>query len=224
MKFNLNKISTRLTCLFYLLLLTPISGAADKTTVLVIGDSLSVAYGLQEEQGWISLLQQQLDKSGDHLEFINDSISGDTTTGGVLRTREMLARIQPNWLIVALGANDGLRGSSLSIMQNNLLSMVEQGQQAGAKVVVLGMRLPPNYGRTYTRGFEAVYTNVADQKNVPLLPFFIEGVGGMPELNQADGFHPIAEGQIIIKNTLCRFLLSIGMFEDVELEHAVQCD
>jgi acyl-CoA thioesterase-1 len=169
-------------------------GAA-ASTVLVVGDSISAGLGLETSQGWVNLMQKRLEEGGFEQKVVNASISGDTSAGGLARLPALLAEHKPALVIIELGGNDGLRGQPPAQLQQNLASMVEQSQQAGAKVLLLGMRLPPNYGERYNKAFAAAFSNLAAEKQVPLVPFFLEGVGGVPELMQADGIHPAAGAQ-----------------------------
>lgn len=164
-------------------------------TVLVVGDSISAGLGLETSQGWVNLLQNRLKEGGFDAQVVNASISGDTSAGGLARLPALLAEHKPNLVIIELGGNDGLRGQPPAQLQQNLASMVEQSQKTGAKVLLLGMRLPPNYGERYNKAFAAAFSNLAAEKQVPLVPFFLEGVGGVPELMQADGIHPAAGAQ-----------------------------
>ncbi|BCJ07898.1 arylesterase [Pseudomonas sp. RtIB026] len=164
-------------------------------TLLVVGDSISAGFGLDTRQGWVNLLQQQLKKEGFDDQVVNASISGDTSAGGQARLPALLAAHKPDLVVLELGGNDGLRGQPPQQLQQNLAAMIDQSRQAGAKVVLLGMRLPPNYGVRYTTAFAQVYEQLAADKKVPLVPFFLEGVGGVPELMQADGIHPAATAQ-----------------------------
>lgn len=164
-------------------------------TVLVVGDSISAAFGLDTRLGWVSLLEQRLQKEGFTDKVVNASVSGDTSAGGQARLPALLAEHKPQLVILELGGNDGLRGQLPAQLQQNLASMIQLSQKAGAKVLLLGMRIPPNYGARYTTAFAAVYSNLAAQENVALVPFFLEGVGGIPELMQADGLHPAVAAQ-----------------------------
>ncbi|MEZ5448785.1 MAG: arylesterase [Thiolinea sp.] len=168
---------------------------ADKTVILVWGDSLSAAYGIPIEQGWVSLLQEKL---GEAYQVINGSISGETTIGGLTRLPKALEDYQPDYLLLELGANDGLRGLSTTNMQDNLNQMIEQAQQAGAEVVLLGIRIPPNYGMVYTQKFDQVFSDLASQHEIPLLPFLLDKVALDYDLMQEDGLHPTAEAQPLI--------------------------
>ena len=167
-------------------------------TLLVVGDSISAAFGLDSRQGWVALLEKRLVQEGFEHQVVNASISGDTSAGGAARLPALLVEHKPELVIIELGGNDGLRGQPLAQLQQNLASMVEQSQQAGAKVLLLGMKLPPNYGGRYTTAFAQVFTDLAEQKQVPLVPFFLEGVGGVPGMMQADGIHPAEAAQEIL--------------------------
>lgn len=164
-------------------------------TILIVGDSISAGFGLDTRLGWVSLLEQRLSKEGHDDKVINASISGDTSAGGLARLPALLAEHKPDVVIVELGGNDGLRGQLPAQLKQNLASMIEASQQAGAKVLLLGMQLPPNYGARYTQAFAAVYAELANEKKVALVPFLLEGVGGKPELMQADRIHPAAGAQ-----------------------------
>lgn len=164
-------------------------------TVLIVGDSISAAFGLDTRQGWVALLEQRLRDEGYDDTVINASVSGDTSAGGQARLPALLAAHKPELVILELGGNDGLRGQQPIQLQQNLASMIDQSRESGAKVLLLGMQLPPNYGPRYTQAFTQVYDTLASEKKVPLVPFFLEGVGGKPELMQADGIHPAAGAQ-----------------------------
>ena len=168
-------------------------------TVLIVGDSISAAFGLDTRVGWVSLLEQRLRSEGFTDKVVNASISGDTSAGGQARLPALLAEHKPELVILELGGNDGLRGQPPAQLQQNLASMIDSSRASGAKVLLLGMQLPPNYGVRYTKAFAEVYRNLAEEKNIPLVPFFLEGVGGNPELMQADGIHPaaVAQGKLL---------------------------
>jgi acyl-CoA thioesterase-1 len=172
-----------------------LSQGAMAGTVLVVGDSISAAFGLDTRAGWVSKLEQRLRQEGHTDKVVNASISGDTSAGGRARLPALLAEHKPELVIIELGGNDGLRGQQPAQLQQNLASMIDQSRAAGARVLLLGMRIPPNYGPRYTKAFEEAFSTVADQKKVPFVPFFLEGVGGVPELMQADGIHPAAAAQ-----------------------------
>lgn len=168
---------------------------ASTPTILVLGDSLSAAYGMSAEQGWVHLLQRRLTERGFPHRVANASISGDTTSGGLSRLPAALERERPAIVILELGANDGLLGQPPMAMSQNLGRMIELSRQAGAKVLLAEMRIPPNYGPTYTQKFQATFGEVAQHYGVTLIPFFLEGVAGNRALTQEDGLHPRAEGQ-----------------------------
>lgn len=168
---------------------------AEATTWLVVGDSISAAYGLDMQQGWVALLEERLEKAGHEVQLINASISGDTTAGGVHRLPALLEAHQPHWVIIELGGNDGLRGLPLAQLQHNLTTMVQVSREHGAQVVLLGMRIPPNYGEAYAEGFFQTYKKVSEQEQVLLLPFFLHKVAGEVGMMQEDGIHPTAAAQ-----------------------------
>jgi acyl-CoA thioesterase-1 len=174
--------------------------------IMVFGDSLSAAYGLDEEQGWAYLLQDRLSDSGDEREVINLSVSGETTGGGWARLPDALEVYHPSIVVLELGANDGLRGLSVKRMQRNLTNMVSAAQDSGAQVLMLGMRLPPSYGKRYVEAFEAVFPRVANEQNVELMPFFLEPIALRDELFQEDRLHPTASAQPILLDEVWRFL------------------
>ena len=164
-------------------------------TIVIYGDSLSAAYGIQQSEGWVTLLQNKLTQQNLDYKVVNASISGETTSGGLGRFKAMLANHKPNIVVIELGANDGLRGLSVKEMQNNLTSMITQAKTVGAKVMLLGMRIPPNYGIQYTQQFSETYINLAKKHGLPLVSFFLDGVAGNPSLVLDDGLHPKAAAQ-----------------------------
>jgi acyl-CoA thioesterase I len=173
----------------------PLSGQVAPPTLLVLGDSISAAYGLPAGAGWVNLLAARLRDRGYPQRVVNASISGDTTAGGLARLPDLILLHRPALVIVELGANDGLRGGDLKATRANLDAMVAAIQRAGARVLIIGMRLPPNYGPAYTREFEALYAAVASARKVPLVPFFFEGFGERNEMFQPDRIHPTAAAQ-----------------------------
>ena len=164
-------------------------------SILVVGDSISAAFGLDTRQGWVALLEKRLDEQGFEQSVVNASISGDTSAGGAARLPALLRTHSPEVVIIELGGNDGLRGLPPAQLQQNLASMVRQSQEAGAKVLLLGMLLPPNYGERYITAFAQTFKTVAEAQKVSLVPFFLEGVGGVPEMMQEDGIHPARAAQ-----------------------------
>lgn len=167
-------------------------------TLLVMGDSLSAGYGMPPEATWVTLLEQQLDQGDTDYSVINASISGETSRGGLERLPGLLARYEPDIMILELGANDGLRGFQIPRISGNLSGMIDMAQQAGATVILLGIRLPPNFGSRYTEPFFEQYATLAEEHEVLYLPFMLEGVAQYRELMQEDGLHPTDEAQPII--------------------------
>ena len=164
-------------------------------TVLIVGDSISAAFGLDTRAGWVALLEKRLAQEGFDDKVVNASITGDTSANGLARLPAQLAAHKPDLVLLELGGNDGLRGMPVAQLQQNLASMIDLSRKAGAEVLLLGMQLPPNYGARYTQAFAQVYQTLADEKKVALVPFLLEGVGGVPTLMQADGVHPTAGAQ-----------------------------
>jgi acyl-CoA thioesterase-1 len=175
------------------LLLTAQGVAA--ATVLIVGDSISAGFGLDTSKGWVALLRQRLEQQGSSDKLVNASISGDTSANGAARLPALLAEHKPGLVIIELGGNDGLRGMLPTQLQQNLAAMIDRSRESGAKVLLLGMKLPPNYGARYTQAFAKVYSDLAEQKKVAFVPFFLEGVGGVPALMQADSIHPAVGAQ-----------------------------
>ncbi len=167
-------------------------------TLLVIGDSLSAGYGIDLEDGWISLLQNRLAQQDYGYRVINASISGDTTTGGLTRLPRALELHQPDIVLIELGGNDGLRGTPIFVMKNNLAAMIEAAQETGAQVVLAGMRIPPNYGADYAEEFAAVYPDLAAEYETALIDFFLAGVALEPDMMQTDNIHPNQKGQPLL--------------------------
>ena len=167
-------------------------------TILVFGDSLSAAYGLAQNAGWASLLELRLKQKALDYTVVNASISGETTSGGATRMAEALRAHKPAVVVLALGANDGLRGLPIAQMRANLEKMLRASKEAGSRVLLVGMRLPPNYGEDYTRQFARVYVDLAREHKTALTPFLLEGVADRRELFQADNLHPVAAAQPII--------------------------
>jgi acyl-CoA thioesterase I len=179
----------------FVLACPPWAAAGEQRNILVLGDSLSAGYGLDARAGWVSLLQQRLQQQGYRYRVINASVSGDTTSGGLQRLPKALERYHPALLIIELGGNDGLRGTPLQVMRGNLRRLIELGRGAGARVLLLGVRLPPNYGPAYVSAFENVYARVARETHTPLVAHLLQGVATDRALMQADGIHPKAEAQ-----------------------------
>lgn len=183
-----------LCCLFILL-----GANTYGSTLLVLGDSLSAGYGINQGKGWVALLRSDL---GPNHQIINGSISGDTTGGGLNRLPVLLEKYSPNYVLLELGGNDGLRGQPLSLMKRNLQAMITLVRKAGAEPILFGMRLPPNYGRRYSDAFAAVYPQLAAEENLLLIPFQLEELAVTEGMIQEDGLHPTALAQPVIKEVI----------------------
>jgi acyl-CoA thioesterase-1 len=178
---------------------------APAATVLVLGDSLSAEYGLQRGQGWVALLQARLEQEKIPSKVVNASISGDTSSGGRSRLPALLAQHKPGLVVVELGGNDALRGLPLAMTQDNLQSIVRAAKAAGARVLLVGMQVPPNYGQSYARDFADTFSRVAKDNQVALVPFLLKGVADGPDalkMFQADRIHPVAAAHPMILDTL----------------------
>ena len=186
-----------LVCIFLAVVHAAHLGAAERV-LLVVGDSLSAGYNMRLDQAWPSLLQNRLQSNGHSYRVVNASITGDTTQGGLARLPRLLQRHHPDMVIIELGGNDGLRGLSLEITRRNLSGMIEASRKAGADVILVGIMLPPNYGPAYTEKFRAMYPELSQQYDLPLIPFLLEGVALNPELMMPDGVHPTASAQPIL--------------------------
>jgi acyl-CoA thioesterase-1 len=187
----------RLFTLFLILNALPASGA-DAPTVLVFGDSLSAGYGIDVDQSWPTLLQSRLQTQGYEHRVVNASISGETTEGGASRIPAALERFKPSVVILELGGNDGLRGFPPDRMRGNLHTIIKTSKDSGAEVVLLGIRIPTNYGSRYTNAFESTYRELATELDVPWIEFFMDGIAMNDELMQEDGIHPNASAQPIL--------------------------
>ncbi|MFT6093316.1 MAG: acyl-CoA thioesterase-1 [Pseudohongiellaceae bacterium] len=197
---------TAILCIVSCTALSSATWAAQPATLLVFGDSLSAAYGLKETQGWVNLLADKISKSNLDFKVINGSVSGETSTGGLARLPAMLENYNPDVVILELGGNDGLRGLPLNSLEKNLRTMVELISQNGAKTLLTGIQIPPNYGRRYTKPFFEIYGNIANSESLALVPFLIDGIPQQPELMQADGIHPKAEAQYLILENVWPYL------------------
>jgi acyl-CoA thioesterase-1 len=195
--------------ILWLATLSGLAAGAETPTILVLGDSLSAAYGIPAEQGWVDLLQRRLVENGLPHRVVNASISGDTTSGGLSRLPAALERERPALVVLELGANDGLRGQSLDAMAGNLARMIELSQQAGARVALAEMRIPPNYGPAYTQKFQAIFGELAARYDIALIPFLLDGVAGDRTLILDDGLHPSAEAQPLMLDNVWPVLESL---------------
>ena len=185
--------------------------SSDDPTILIFGDSLSAGYGIGVDQSWATLLQSRLESQGYEHRVVNASISGETTEGGVARIAAALERFQPALIVLELGANDGLRGFPVDRLRSNLEKIVIASKDSGAAVVLLGIRIPPNYGTRYTEAFENTFRQVADEHDIPWIEFFMEGIALNEELLQADGIHPNLEAQaLLLENAWPIIMASLG--------------
>jgi acyl-CoA thioesterase-1 len=193
--------------LFLLLTIVTSLACAQNTTlgttkILVMGDSLSAGYGIDIQKGWVNLLEKEITKKH-AVQIINASVSGETSSGGNTRLPALLAEHKPDIVILELGGNDGLRGQPLKLLEKNLQAMIDASKKIEAKVLLAGMQIPPNYGARYSNQFKELYPKLAEQNQLGLIPFLLEGIGGNETLVQRDGIHPTAEAQpIIVKNVL----------------------
>lgn len=181
------------------------STAATTSTILVMGDSLSAEYGLARGTGWVALLEKRLQAEKVSAQVVNASISGETTAGGVTRLPALLTQHRPSVVVIELGANDALRGFALSATQSNLRTMVRASKTAGAKVVLVGMQVPPNFGKRYTEDFAGLFPKLAKSEASALVPFFLKGVADRPDARewfQADGMHPNAKAHPVILHNM----------------------
>jgi acyl-CoA thioesterase-1 len=182
------------------------NAVASDHTILVFGDSLSAAFGIRPEQGWVALLAQRLQAQGYGYQIANASVSGETSGGGLERLPRALQLHHPETVILELGANDGLRGLPVSETRDNLAHMVQLSQAAGARVLLVGIRIPPNYGPRYTESFAGIFPQVAQQYHLPLVPFLLEKVALDPARMQADGVHPNSQGEPPVLDTVWPYL------------------
>ncbi|MCK7544589.1 arylesterase [Marinobacter bryozoorum] len=185
-------------------------GAAAASTILVMGDSLSAAYGVETETAWVNLLRERLsEEDHDQWQVVNASISGETTDGGARRLPALLDRHQPDIVIIELGGNDGLRGFQPPVIRDNLSAMIEASREGGASVLLVGMQIPPNYGPRYTRMFADMFPDLSDQYNTGLVPFFLEGIYNGDGMMQDDGIHPTGEAQPLLLDNVWPHLVPL---------------
>ncbi len=182
---------------------------AESKKLLILGDSISAGFGLRESENWVQLLETSLKLSGNELKIINSSISGDTTIGGLSRIESDLEEHKPNYVLVELGGNDALRGYPINKIKSNLLKIIDVSFAAKANPIIMQIRIPPNYGKNYVVAFESIYTQIAKEKNIPMLTFLLEKVALDKSLMQLDGIHPNQKAQQIIANQVEKELLII---------------
>ena len=194
----------QLLLFFYVIFLNMNSASA--STLLVMGDSLSAAYNLRQEVGWVSLLENQLSQSNPEIKVVNASVSGETSQGGLSRFSVLLKQYKPRWIILELGANDALRGYPLSQTSKNIEKMVEQAQQSNARILLVGNQIPQNYGKRYTEMFFTLYEKVANKYKIAYLPFMLKGIALNKSLMLEDGLHPNKDGQPFVLQNILPYL------------------
>lgn len=192
-----------------LLVLFFTTAAVQAKTLLILGDSLSAGYGLSQQQSWVYLLQQKLNQQASDWTLVNASISGETSGGGLARLPALLEQHQPDYVLIELGANDGLRGFPIPQLESNLTKMAEHIKQQDSKAVLMQIRIPPNYGPRYTTQFTNLYPKVAEEQQIPLWPFFMETIALKQHWMQADGLHPNLEAQAVIADLMLPLVLSL---------------
>jgi len=192
---------------FMLLALTlPASGQGQNPTLLVMGDSISAAYGMELGQGWVALLKKRLELTHPNWRVVNGSISGETTAGGLRRLPALMTTHRPSIVLIELGGNDGLRGYPINQLQNNLLALVQAAEAGGAKAIIAEMEIPPNFGSRYTTLFRESFATVAGKTNAALIPFVLAGIATNPALMQADGIHPTQQAQSTILDNVWPYI------------------
>ena len=193
----------------FLFLTFSYSITAETKKLLILGDSISAGFGLKESENWVQILEDSVNSSGLQLKIINSSISGDTTIGGLSRIENDLATHEPNYVLVELGGNDALRGYPIDKIKNNLSKIIDATFQAEAKPIIMQIKIPPNYGKNYVAAFESIYSEIAAEKNIPMMTFLLEKVALDKSLMQLDGIHPNQQAQQIIAEQVKKELLSI---------------
>jgi acyl-CoA thioesterase-1 len=195
--------------IFLVVMMTLLPWTVSAKTIVVLGDSISAGFGIEVQKGWVALLQNRLAAQHSPYVISNESISGDTSAGGLARIDDALRRHKPQIVLIELGANDGLRGLSPEAMKANLTEMVKRAEKSGAKVLLLAMKIPPNYGKRYIEMFYNIYPQLAAELKVPYVPFILEDVALKTELMQADGLHPNALAQPIVAERIWGYLAPI---------------
>ncbi|MCF7966071.1 MAG: arylesterase [Methylobacter tundripaludum] len=198
-----------MTRFLFAVIISLMSMTATAKSIVILGDSISAGYGIEVSQGWVALLQQKLDQQGTGHIIHNESISGDTTAGGLARIDAALTLHKPAVVIVELGANDGLRGLPPTLIKNNLAGIIQLARQNGAKVLLLSMKIPPNYGKRYIDLFYTIYPQLATELGIPYVPFIMEDVALTKDMMQQDGLHPNAKGQPVIADKVWPQLLPL---------------
>ncbi len=198
-----------MTRFLFVVIVSLISMTAAAKSIVVLGDSISAGYGIEVAQGWVALLQEKLDEKKTGYTIHNESISGDTTAGGLARIDRVLSLHQPDIVIIELGANDGLRGLPPKLIKRNLAEIADRAQLAGAKVLLLSMKIPPNYGQRYVTLFYNIYPQLATELGVPYVPFIMEDIALTKDMMQADRLHPNTKGQPVIADKVWPQLLPL---------------
>ena len=201
--------------IFYFLIIFSFTNIiiAEEETLLILGDSISAGYGINQKDNWVSVLQSKFDNDGTSIKLINSSVSGDTTSGGLQRLRRDLQKFDPDYVLIELGGNDALRGYPIKRIKDNLQTMIALIKNNNSKALLMQIRIPPNYGQKYTLAFERIYLELAASEEIYFLPFMLENVGLNPDLMQPDGIHPNAKAQPLIAKDMKKNLDSLLLFK-----------
>ena len=186
---------------------------AEEETLLILGDSISAGYGINQKDNWVSMLQSKFNNDGTSIKLINSSVSGDTTSGGLQRLKRDLQKFDPDYVLIELGGNDALRGYPIKRIKDNLQTMIALIKNNNSKALLMQIRIPPNYGQKYTLAFERIYLELASNEEIYFLPFMLENVGLNPDLMQPDGIHPNAKAQPLIAKDMKKNLDSLLLFK-----------
>ena len=186
---------------------------AEEETLLILGDSISAGYGINQKDNWVSMLQSKFNNDGTSIKLINSSVSGDTTSGGLQRLKRDLQKFDPDYVLIELGGNDALRGYPIKRIKDNLQTMIALIKNNNSKALLMQIRIPPNYGQKYTLAFERIYLELASTEEIYFLPFMLENVGLNPDLMQPDGIHPNAKAQPLIAKDMKKNLDSLLLFK-----------
>lgn len=186
---------------------------AEEETLLILGDSISAGYGINQKDNWVSMLQNKFNNDGTSIKLINSSVSGDTTSGGLQRLKRDLQKFDPDYVLIELGGNDALRGYPIKRIKDNLQTMIALIKNNNSKALLMQIRIPPNYGQKYTLAFERIYLELASTEEIYFLPFMLENVGLNPDLMQPDGIHPNAKAQPLIAKDMKKNLDSLLLFK-----------
>jgi len=201
--------------IFYYLIIFSFTNiiTAEEETLLILGDSISAGYGINQKDNWVSVLQSKFDNDGTSIKLINSSVSGDTTSGGLQRLRRDLQKFDPDYVLIELGGNDALRGYPIKRIKDNLQTMIALIKNNNSKALLMQIRIPPNYGQKYTLAFERIYLELASSEEIYFLPFMLENVGLNPDLMQPDGIHPNAKAQPLIAKDMKKNLDNLLLFK-----------